>query len=95
MKSANDRYANLETTYLLRRLETYLGIFIVTTKAGENIDAAFHRRTHVVVEQIVQCANPELSAPFATTAALRPPRRERGKEAAHTPLGAPLGSLFP
>ncbi|MCP4288529.1 MAG: AAA family ATPase, partial [Gammaproteobacteria bacterium] len=41
VKSANDRYANLETNYLLQRLENYQGIVVVTTNAGENIDSAF------------------------------------------------------
>jgi hypothetical protein len=49
VKSANDRYANLETNYLLQRLETYRGIVIVTTNYGENIDKAFQRRMDVVV----------------------------------------------
>ena len=46
---ANDRYANLETDYLLQRLETYDGIVVVTTNLGENIDHAFQRRMDVVV----------------------------------------------
>ncbi|MCP4286512.1 MAG: ATP-binding protein, partial [Gammaproteobacteria bacterium] len=49
VKSANDRYANLETNYLLQRLENYQGIVVVTTNAGENIDSAFQRRMDVVV----------------------------------------------
>jgi SpoVK/Ycf46/Vps4 family AAA+-type ATPase len=49
VKSANDRYANLETNYLLQRLETYQGIVIVTTNAAEHIDTAFQRRMDVVV----------------------------------------------
>lgn len=48
--SANDRYANLETNYLLQRLETYEGILIITTNAGDRIDGAFQRRMDVVVE---------------------------------------------
>jgi len=44
VKSANDRYANLETNYLLQRLESYTGIVIVTTNAGHAIDPAFRRR---------------------------------------------------
>ena len=48
--SANDRYANLETNYLLQRLESFEGILIVTTNAGERIDSAFERRIDVVVE---------------------------------------------
>lgn len=50
VQSANDRYANLETNYLLQRLESYEGILIVTTNAGERIDSAFRRRIDVVVE---------------------------------------------
>lgn len=49
VKSANDRYANLETDYLLQKLENYQGIVFVTTNAGENIDNAFQRRMDVVV----------------------------------------------
>ena len=50
VKSANDRYANLETNYLLQRLETYQGIVIVTTNAGNRIDAAFQRRFDVIID---------------------------------------------
>jgi hypothetical protein len=49
VQTANDRYANLETNYLLQRLETFEGIIIVTTNAGERIDSAFQRRLDVVV----------------------------------------------
>ncbi|MFN7937152.1 MAG: ATP-binding protein [Bryobacteraceae bacterium] len=49
VKSANDRYANLETNYLLQRLDTYTGVLIVTTNSGNNIDSAFRRRMDVVV----------------------------------------------
>ena len=50
VRSANDRYANLETDYLLQRLETHHGVTIVTTNLTENIDQAFQRRMDVVVE---------------------------------------------
>lgn len=49
VKSANDRYANLETDYLLQRLENYQGIVVVTTNTEGNIDTAFQRRMDVVV----------------------------------------------
>ena len=42
--NANDRYANLETNYLLQRLETFEGVLVVTTNAAERIDTAFARR---------------------------------------------------
>jgi hypothetical protein len=50
VQSSNDRYANLETNYLLQRLESFEGILIVTTNAGERIDGAFQRRMDVVVD---------------------------------------------
>jgi SpoVK/Ycf46/Vps4 family AAA+-type ATPase len=50
VQSSTDRYANLETNYLLQRLESFDGILVVTTNAGERIDAAFERRMDVVVE---------------------------------------------
>lgn len=49
VQNANDRYANLETNYLLQRLESFEGILIVTTNAGERIDRAFQRRMDVVI----------------------------------------------
>jgi AAA+ superfamily predicted ATPase len=47
--SSNDRYANLETNFLLQRLESFEGILIVTTNAVDRIDRAFARRMDVVV----------------------------------------------
>ncbi len=49
VQSANDRYANLETNFLLQRLESFEGILLVTTNAGDRIDSAFRRRMDVVV----------------------------------------------
>jgi hypothetical protein len=48
--SANDRYANLETNYLLQRIESFGGIVVVTTNASDRIDPAFTRRLDVVVD---------------------------------------------
>jgi len=50
VNTANDRYANLETNYLLQRLESFEGILIVTTNAGDRIDSAFQRRMDTVIE---------------------------------------------
>jgi SpoVK/Ycf46/Vps4 family AAA+-type ATPase len=50
VQSANDRYANLETNFLLQRLESYSGILLVTTNAGDRIDSGFERRMDVVIE---------------------------------------------
>ncbi len=49
VRSANDRYANLETNYLLQRIESYDGIIVVTTNARGSIDAAFERRMDVSI----------------------------------------------
>lgn len=49
VQSSNDRYANLETNFLLQRLESFEGILVVTTNAGERIDNAFQRRMDVVI----------------------------------------------
>jgi hypothetical protein len=50
VQSSNDRYANLETNFLLQRLESFEGILLVTTNAANRIDSAFQRRMDVVVE---------------------------------------------
>ena len=47
--SSNDRYANLETNFLLQRIESFEGILVVTTNAIDRIDRAFARRLDVVV----------------------------------------------
>jgi hypothetical protein len=49
VQTSNDRYANLETNFLLQRLESFEGILIVTTNAGDRIDNAFQRRMDVVI----------------------------------------------
>jgi DNA polymerase III delta prime subunit len=50
VQTSNDRYANLETNYLLQRIESFEGILLLTTNAGDNIDAAFQRRMDVVID---------------------------------------------
>jgi SpoVK/Ycf46/Vps4 family AAA+-type ATPase len=50
VQSSNDRYANLETNYLLQRIEQFEGILLVTTNAGDRIDRAFQRRMDVVID---------------------------------------------
>ncbi len=50
VSSSNDRYANLETNYLLQRLESFEGILLITTNASQRIDSAFQRRMDVIIE---------------------------------------------
>ncbi|AEA63677.1 AAA family ATPase [Burkholderia gladioli] len=49
-RDAHDRYANLQTGYLLQRIETYQGIVILSTNLLQNIDKAFLRRFRFIVE---------------------------------------------
>lgn len=50
VSDAHDRYANLETAYLLSRLERYEGLAILATNYRQNIDAAFSRRLEYIIE---------------------------------------------
>jgi SpoVK/Ycf46/Vps4 family AAA+-type ATPase len=46
---ARDRYANLETAYLLGRIETFDGVVVLSTNLRRNIDSAFARRLEFIV----------------------------------------------
>lgn len=50
VSDAHDRYANLETAYLLSRLERFEGLAILSTNLKQNIDAAFLRRLEFVID---------------------------------------------
>jgi hypothetical protein len=50
VKTAHDRYANIEIGYLLQRMEEYDGVTILATNRMQDIDDAFVRRLHVVVD---------------------------------------------
>ena len=50
VKDAHDRYANIETSYLLQRMEEYQGLVMLATNLRKNIDEAFFRRMHFAVE---------------------------------------------
>jgi len=81
VKDSHDRYANVEVSYLLQRMETYRGVAILTTNLKDILDKAFLRRIRFVV-----------SFPFPDAA-----RREaiwRGVFSAGTPLcGLDFGRL--
>lgn len=49
VKDAHDRYANIETNYLLQRLEAFVGVAVLATNLLQNLDDAFVRRLHFVV----------------------------------------------
>jgi hypothetical protein len=50
VRDSHDRYANVEVSYLLQRVEAYRGLAILTTNLRAAIDAAFLRRLAFVVE---------------------------------------------
>ncbi|MFG3034578.1 ATP-binding protein [Streptomyces sp. NPDC048253] len=50
VKDAHDKYANMESAYLLQRLESFDGIALLTTNLRANIDEAFTRRLDLVVD---------------------------------------------
>ena len=47
---AHDRYANLETSYLLQRIEAHEGIVILASNFRRNMDEAFVRRLRFIIE---------------------------------------------
>jgi SpoVK/Ycf46/Vps4 family AAA+-type ATPase len=49
VKDSHDRYANIEISYLLQRMEAYQGIAILTTNMKDALDGAFLRRIRFVV----------------------------------------------
>ncbi|MDQ3735082.1 MAG: ATP-binding protein [Actinomycetota bacterium] len=50
VQDAHDRYANIEVSYLLQRLESHDGLVILATNLQGNMDPAFLRRIHTSVE---------------------------------------------
>jgi SpoVK/Ycf46/Vps4 family AAA+-type ATPase len=49
VKDSHDRYANIEVSYLLQRMESYRGLAILTTNLKPALDFAFQRRLRFVV----------------------------------------------
>ena len=50
VKDSHDRYANIEVSYLLQRMEAYRGLAILTTNLKDSLDSAFLRRLRFVVQ---------------------------------------------
>ncbi len=49
VRDSHDRYANLEVSYLLQRMESYQGLAVLTTNLRGALDPAFVRRLRFVV----------------------------------------------
>ena len=50
LKDSHDRYANIEVSYLLQRMESYRGLAILTTNMKKALDTAFLRRIRFMVQ---------------------------------------------
>ena len=50
VKDSHDRYANIEVSYLLQRMEAYRGLAILTTNIKSALDTAFLRRIRFIVQ---------------------------------------------
>src|SRR5262249_37427426 len=50
VKDSHDRYANIEVSYLLQRMEAYRGLAILTTNMKQALDPAFLRRIRFLVQ---------------------------------------------
>ncbi len=50
VRDSHDRYANLEVSYLLQRMEAYRGVAILTTNMQHALDPAFMRRIRFIVQ---------------------------------------------
>jgi len=50
VKESHDRYANLEISYLLQKMEEYEGVAILATNFRQNLDEAFLRRLNFIIQ---------------------------------------------
>ncbi len=50
VKDSHDRYANIEVSYLLQRMEAYHGLAILTSNMKDALDHAFLRRIRFIVQ---------------------------------------------
>ena len=49
VKDSHDRYANIEISYLLQRMESYRGLAVLTSNMEDALDTAFLRRIRFIV----------------------------------------------
>ena len=70
VRDSHDRYANLEVSYLLQRMDSYRGVAILTTNMRHALDSAFVRR----IRFIVQFPFPDEASRARIWAGIFPPR---------------------
>jgi hypothetical protein len=76
VKEARDRYANMEVSHLLTRIEAHHGPCILTTNLRRQLDAAFTRRIQVVIE----FPRPDTASRAALWHRLLPPQAPRAAD---------------
>jgi hypothetical protein len=76
IRDARDRYANMEVSHLLSRIELHQGPCILTTNLRKQIDQAFQRRFHFVMT----FPRPEVAERLALWQRLLPPRSPRTED---------------
>ena len=76
VKEARDRYANMEVSHLLARIESHQGPVILTTNLRKHLDPAFARRFQVVVD----FPRPDEAARGRLWEKLLPPKAPRRKD---------------
>lgn len=84
VKEARDRYANMEVSHLLARIENHDGPCILTTNLRDNLDQAFARRFQMVVDFV----RPDAAERARLWASLLPRRAPRDAEVDLEFLGA-------
>ncbi len=75
VRDSHDRYANIEVSYLLQKMEEYDGIVVLASNLRSNLDEAFLRRMRAIVEFPFPEADDRLriwQRMFASTAPLAP-----------------------
>ena len=76
VKDSHDRYANIEVSYLLQRMEAYRGLAILTTNLKAALDPAFLRRLRF--DRAASRSPMRTSARRSGGASSRRPRRPPG-----------------
>lgn len=84
VKEARDRYANMEVSHLLARIESHQGPCVLTTNLRGNLDPAFARRFQVVVD----FPRPDAAARARLWDRLFPPKAPRAADLDPAFLGA-------
>jgi hypothetical protein len=76
VQDAHDRYANIEISYLLQKMEEHQGVSILATNLRQNLDIAFTRRLNFIVE----FPFPDEASRLCIWQKIWPPEAPRSKE---------------